>query len=80
MLDRGISSPVLDEIKQQLTIEGAKTPPISAITSPAGVAQDHTPVYLIHRFYARRPHNVFSYLVSHQTLGILSLTHLWVEA
>jgi DNA modification methylase len=65
MLDRGISSPVLDEIKQQLTIEGAKTPPISAITSPAGVAQDHTPVYLIHRFYARRPHNVFSYLVSH---------------
>lgn len=65
MLDRGISSPVLDQIKQQLTIEEAKTTPISAIASPAGVAQDHTPVYLIHRSYARRPHNVFSYLISH---------------
>jgi putative DNA methylase len=65
MLDRGMFSPVMDQIKQQMTIEGAKISPVSAIASPAGVAQDHTPVYLIHRFYARRPHNVFSYLVSH---------------
>jgi len=65
MLDRGVFSSPFEQIKQQVTIEEAKAAPVSAITSPAGVAQDHTPVYLIHRFYARRPHNVFSYLVSH---------------
>jgi len=65
MLDKGIFSSPIDQIEQQMTIEGAKPAPISAIASPAGVAQDHTPIYLIHRFYARRPHNVFSYLINH---------------
>lgn len=63
MLDTGLSP--TNQIKQQLVIEGIKKSPVAAIVTPAGAAQDHTPVYLIHRYYARRPHNVFSYLISH---------------
>ncbi|MBI4268079.1 MAG: hypothetical protein HY662_04765, partial [Chloroflexi bacterium] len=55
------------QIAEQQKLEGATKEHFAAITSPAGVAQDHTPVYLIHRYYARRPHNVFSYLISHYT-------------
>lgn len=65
MLDSNVVSPTIAQIRQQVDIEGTKTHPVPAITAPAGAAQDHTPVYLIHRYYARRPHNVFNYLIRH---------------
>lgn len=30
-------------------------------------AKQHSPVYLMHRYFARRPHNVFSELIKHYT-------------
>lgn len=31
------------------------------------IAKPHTPVYKMHRYFARRPHNVFRYLIEHYT-------------
>jgi len=63
LLDTGSST--IDQINQQQIIEGIKKLPVAPILVPAGVAEDHTPAYLIHRYFARRPHNVFSYLINH---------------
>lgn len=32
------------------------------------IAKSHTPVYKMHRYFARRPHNVFDYLIEHYSL------------
>jgi len=45
MLDRSVLLSPFDQIEQQVTIEGAKATPVSAIASPAGVAQT-TPQYI----------------------------------
>jgi len=54
---------VANLIAQQQEVEGLKgrSKPLS---SPV-VAKPHTPVYTMHRFFARRPYNVFETLIKH---------------
>ena len=54
-------------IEDQIKKEGLKDKhSVRPIKSPT-VAGDHTPAYLIHRYYARRPHNVFNHLIRNYT-------------
>ncbi len=54
------------EIQQQRDLESAKTEMVKPILAPI-LAETHTPVYKMHRYFARRPHNVFEYLIKHYT-------------
>jgi len=56
---------VQDFIKEQIKIEGTKDlNNLQPIDHPT-IAKPHTPVYKIHRFYARRPFSVFNELIKH---------------
>lgn len=52
------------QIQKQSASEGAKDKPVKPIVAPV-LAESHTPVYKMHRYFARRPHNVFEYLIKH---------------
>jgi hypothetical protein len=52
------------QIQKQSASEGTKAKPIKPIVAPV-LAEAHTPVYKMHRYFARRPHNVFEYLIKH---------------
>jgi len=52
------------QIQKQSASEGTKEKPIKPIVAPV-LAEAHTPVYKMHRYFARRPHNVFEYLIKH---------------
>ena len=44
------------------------SPPKDVEPIKSGVkAEPHTPVYKMHRYFARRPHNVFRHLIEHYT-------------
>ncbi|MEW5701668.1 MAG: DNA methyltransferase [Candidatus Zixiibacteriota bacterium] len=57
---------VQEEIDRQRGREPAKKKPVAPLASPV-LALSHTPIYKMHRYYARRPHNVFAKLIQHYT-------------
>ncbi len=60
------SDSIAAQIQKQSASEGTKPHPITPIVAPV-LAEAHTPVYKMHRYFARRPHNVFEYLIKHYT-------------
>lgn len=54
------------QIEEQQKLEGIVKQEISPISTPI-IAKAHTPVYNMHRFFARRPFNVFEAMVKHYT-------------
>lgn len=57
---------VAEEIEKYKAAEEPKDDVIKPIQAPV-LAQGHTAIYTMHRYFARRPHNVFSYLIKHYT-------------
>ena len=56
-----------EQIEEQLASEGGrKFKPIPPIKSPV-IAKQHTAIYRMHRYYARRPWNVFEHIIKHYT-------------
>ncbi|MGB7060965.1 MAG: DNA methyltransferase [Candidatus Zixiibacteriota bacterium] len=56
------SESVREAIDSRIKLEGLKPKPVKPLEAPV-LAQGHTASYKMHRYYARRPHNVFSKLV-----------------
>jgi len=54
---------VQEEIDRQKKAEAGRKDVIGPIEQPAGLSKAHTPVYTMHRYFARRPWNVFEYLI-----------------
>ncbi len=55
------------QIQKQRDLESTKAETaIKPILAPI-LAESHTPIYKMHRYFARRPHNVFEYLIKHYT-------------
>ncbi|MBU2462863.1 MAG: hypothetical protein KJ844_02090 [Candidatus Edwardsbacteria bacterium] len=63
-LDKELS--IAEEIAKYQKAEGPKEDIVKPIQAPV-LAESHTPIYTMHRYFARRPHNVFSYLIKHYT-------------
>ncbi len=57
---------IAQQIAEQQKLEGVVKQQIAPISTPI-IAKAHTPVYNMHRFFARRPFNVFEALVKHYT-------------
>ncbi|HCY76506.1 MAG TPA: hypothetical protein DHV28_11345 [Ignavibacteriales bacterium] len=57
---------IQQEIDNQKAQESPKLKPIKPLEHPVQAAQ-HTPVYKMHRYYARRPWNVFENIIKHYT-------------
>ncbi len=57
---------VHEAIEAQAKREGIKRKPVKPLEAPV-LAQPHTAIYKMHRYYARRPHNVFAKLIEHYT-------------
>jgi putative DNA methylase len=57
---------VEEEIERQKGREPVRRRPVAPLEAPV-LALPHTPVYKMHRYYARRPHNVFAKLIQHYT-------------
>src|ERR1035437_310464 len=57
---------VQQEIEFQKLQEGLKQRPIKPFEHPVQ-AEAHTPIYKMHRYYARRPWNVFEHIIKHYT-------------
>ena len=55
-----------EEIRIRKNQEAPKEKPIRALEHPVN-ARPHTNVYKMHRYYARRPWNVFEHLILHYT-------------
>jgi len=55
---------VKEAIEIQQKKEGYKPKPVKPLVAPVP-AKSHTPIYKMHRYYARRPYNLFAKLVSH---------------
>ena len=55
---------VAEQIDEQQRIEGTTKSCISAIKTPV-VAKAHPAIYRMHRYFARRPYNVFEALIKH---------------
>ena len=55
---------VADQIAEQQWLEGARRIEFSPLRAPV-VAKGHTAIYRMHRFFARRPYNVFEALIKH---------------
>jgi len=55
-----------EAIELQVKKEGFKPKPVKPLVAPV-LAKPHTAVYKMHRYYARRPHNVFAKLIEHYT-------------
>jgi putative DNA methylase len=53
-------------IAEQALLEKRKEGPVGPLSSLVA-AEPHTAVYKMHRYYARRPHNVFAHLIKHYT-------------
>jgi DNA modification methylase len=63
-LDKGKS--IIHLIDEQRRLEGENKQDITPLLVPI-VAESHTPVYNMHRYFARRPSNVFEAIVKHFT-------------
>jgi len=59
------SSPA-EQIALQIEKEGLKPKPVQALEVPV-LAKPHSSIYKMHRYWARRPQNVFSKLIEHYT-------------
>ena len=57
---------VAEEIAKYQKAEGPMEDIVRPIQAPV-LAEGHMPIYTMHRYFARRPHNVFSYLIKHYT-------------
>lgn len=57
---------VVEMIEEQIRKEGLKPKPVSPLDAPV-LAEAHTAIYKMHRYWARRPHNVFARLIEHYT-------------
>jgi hypothetical protein len=57
---------VHEAIDEQVRREAPKPKPVKAMSAPV-LAQPHTAIYKMHRYYARRPHNVFARIIQHYT-------------
>ncbi|HHE46199.1 MAG TPA: hypothetical protein ENL08_00670, partial [Bacteroidetes bacterium] len=54
-------------IDDQIHCEGGlKHKPVKPLDAPV-LAQSHTPIYKMHRYWARRPYNVFAHIIQHYT-------------
>jgi Adenine-specific DNA methylase containing a Zn-ribbon len=63
-LDKGKS--ISHQIDEQKKLEGEIKQNITPLSVPI-VAESHTPVYNMHRYFARRPSNVFEAIITHYT-------------
>jgi len=62
-----LHSDIQHEIEDQIAREGGpKHKPVPPLESPT-IAKQHTPVYQMHRYFARRPWNVFEHIIQHYT-------------
>jgi hypothetical protein len=57
---------IAQQIAVQQKLEGVAKEHFAPVTIPV-VAKAHTPVYNMHRFFARRPFNVFEAMIKHYT-------------
>lgn len=57
---------IVQQIEEQKKLEGTAKQHFMPIATPT-VAKAHTPVYNMHRFFARRPFNVFAAMIKHYT-------------
>lgn len=55
---------VSQQIQEQVQSEGSRKIYDKPLSKPL-VAKAHTPIYTMHRFFARRPYNVFEALIKH---------------
>lgn len=55
---------IAEQIAEQQRIEGPQKSDIKPLETPV-VAKGHPPIYRMHRFFARRPYNVFEALIKH---------------
>ncbi len=62
-LDLSAKSP-RDAIEEQIKKEGLKPKPVRPLERPV-LAEPHTAIYKMHRYFARRPHNVFAKIIQH---------------
>jgi putative DNA methylase len=60
------SDDILEQIRKQQEAEGLKPKPVKPLRSPV-LAKPHTAIYKMHRYYARRPWNVFSHIIKSYT-------------
>ena len=67
---------IAQQIAEQQKLEGAAKEHFVPVTIPM-VAKTHTPVYNMHRFFARRPYNVFEAMVKRYTNPGDIETPLW---
>jgi SAM-dependent methyltransferase len=54
------------EIEDQISVESWKNKPVKPLESPV-MALPHTAIYKMHRYYARRPYNVFDEIIQRYT-------------
>ncbi len=67
MNDLSLNSHIEEQIADQLAREGGpKHKPVPPLEAPV-IAKRHTPVYQMHRYFARRPWNVFEHIIKHYT-------------
>lgn len=55
---------IAQQIEEQQRIEGPRKSNVSPIKAPM-VAKGHPPIYRMHRYFARRPYNVFEGIIKH---------------
>ncbi|MCF7809685.1 hypothetical protein K9N50_01715 [bacterium] len=61
------SQSIQEMIDEQIHSEGGLKPkPVKPLNAPV-LAQPHTAIYKMHRYWARRPHNVFAHIIQHYT-------------
>ncbi|NQU06381.1 MAG: hypothetical protein HQ568_09835 [Calditrichaeota bacterium] len=61
------SQSIQEMIDEQIHSEGGlKTKPVKPLSAPV-LALSHTAIYMMHRYWARRPHNVFAHIIQHYT-------------
>ena len=55
---------IAQQIEEQQRLEGSRKSSVSPISIPV-VAKGHPPIYRMHRYFARRPYNVFEGIIKH---------------
>lgn len=60
---QSIEELIEDQVQRE---DGLKSKPVKPLQSPV-LAQPHTAIYKMHRYWARRPHNVFAHIIQHYT-------------
>ncbi len=55
---------IAQQIEEQQRLEGSRKSSVSPLKAPV-VAKGHPPIYRMHRYFARRPYNVFEGIIKH---------------